>query len=249
MRTLVKLAATSGFLLALSPASAFAGTIVFSNLGAGDTWKNVVYSVQLIAPFASQSQQFVATAFIPSSSTVFDSVEVPISWIPPNAPNSSQVSSPSANVLDIGLWTDIGGLPGQSIETVRVFGAFTNLLPFESNLLFVSSTAHPVLSSGQQYWLVLSAPVPDLWGFWNMNNVGDRGDSSTANQVASRNGGASSPWILYGVGQERPAFRITGSPEIQTPVPEPSTFLLVGLGIGAIVARRWRRNKSETPQN
>jgi hypothetical protein len=78
---------------------------------------------------------------------------------------------------------------------------------------------HPVLSANTQYWLIASAPGPDEEAAWNLNflNMGISGKKAFREDMGT--------WNVYD-NIPMAAFSVTG-----TPVPEPTTMLLLGSGL------------------
>jgi hypothetical protein len=94
-----------------------------------------------------------------------------------------------------------------------------------ANIPFTSTT-HPVLSAGQQYWLVASMVDPTATAYWWTPNSGDLGLNA-----ASFDGG---PFFVQAL--PRGAFEIDGAA-----VPEPASVLLCGIGAVTLAARSLRR--------
>jgi hypothetical protein len=126
------------------------------------------------------------------------------------------------------LRTDDGGEPGTAIDTFQI-----NLLP-SVQLYSGASTASATVTAGQTYWLELMATPSSGcgefgcfagWHFTNPNTPGVL--------LASFSGGA---WGTYSVQQV--AFAVLSQ---DAPVPEPSSFVLIGLGACVLTIRRKRR--------
>jgi hypothetical protein len=131
------------------------------------------------------------------------------------------------------IWTDVNGQPG-----TQVTGAYWDDL-ISSNpalqccgLVTLSGLSGVSLEGGQSYFMVLN-PM-NLTGMayfvWNSNNQG-----ATGLELYSTNGGFN--WNSNGI-QTICAFDILG-----TPVPEPTTLLLVCTGIGGLILATWRKRK------
>jgi hypothetical protein len=161
----------------------------------------------------NQAPDIVAMAFTTSVTSVLGSIDVAIGWT--GAPNQ----------YTLALMTDNGGLPGSILETWKVtpsfeFGSCSNCF----NTVFANQ--HIVLQSGVQYWL---APFPSSGfdGSWQDNIVGSFGEVAE-----SEDGGKTwSPTV---------AGPLLGAFDVKSTVPEPSTLILLGSGLLAImgVARR-----------
>jgi len=126
------------------------------------------------------------------------------------------------NQFTIDLRNDNAGLPGSIIEAF----SFTNAADFGSGneMLFMDSILNSFLSSGTPYWLIASGGT-DRHLAWNLNDLG-------------LNGPLYQEGIGFGSGvinDIHPAFRLN-------PVPEPSTFILLGAGLAGFAV--WRRKRS-----
>jgi hypothetical protein len=198
---------------------------VFSNLGPGDSY-NCCLGWTVAGPNAPNATD-KASPFTPSSTYTFDSVEVAFQW------------EAFTNAGVIWLMSDDGGLPGTILESFH----FTNLPLFKTTstqLAVGTSTLHPLLSAGVQYWVAASGEGDSLLSF-NMNVTGDTG-------LASRDdhepwGFAGIPGI--GIGPVTTplagAFRVSGT--AFTTAPEPSAILLLGMGVFALALTTWLRQR------
>jgi hypothetical protein len=111
---------------------------------------------------------------------------------------SLDVAGSSSNDIQLQLYNDVSNLPGSVIDSVtlhNVLGSNLTIIPF-------NSTFQPILSAGQQYWLVASMVDPTATGIWWTPNSGDLGlDAYTFN------GG---PWSALAL--PRGALEISGTP-------------------------------------
>jgi len=136
------------------------------------------------------------------------------------------------------IWTDNSGTPGTEVP-----GALWDLStanPAETCCSLVSETGITGvnLTGGDQYFLILGpqSPSDSSLNGWNYNSTGATGLS-----LQSTNGG--STWTTYYANGPLAAFDIL--------TPEPGSWLMIGLGVAAIVtgARYRRRASLWSPEN
>ena len=92
-----------------------------------------------------------------------------------------------------------------------------------------NSVLHPILQAGTQYWLIADPGNAATVDAWNFNSIGDTGP-----HAVSAGGGPFTDGT-----NTRGAFEILG-----TPVPEPSTLALFGLGSLGLVGWRLLRKQN-----
>ena len=195
--------------------SAARAAVIFSNLGPGDSY---IGNSGLTIDTAPRS---VASAFTPTTAALFGGVEAAIM----RNPNFYAYTGNT----DIALAADLGGSPGAIIEDLGVHPTQADLGTTNSgSLVAASSSFHPLLAAGTQYWIVV-APVdfgPTYYtaAAWTFNNTGN------ANPV--RTNFQNQGW--QDTGTLAPAFRISSY------VPEPASLALLALSCVAVIPARRR---------
>jgi hypothetical protein len=131
------------------------------------------------------------------------------------------------------LETNSGGLPG------AVIGAFTlsgTIGGTPGSIVTYNCTTCPLLTSGSSYWLVVVESDPNnTFAAWDFTNSGALSTSGNlAFNPFNTIGTAAGPWALDPGGNPLSAFQIDGT---AAPVPEPSTLLLLGFGLGSLALR------------
>jgi hypothetical protein len=128
--------------------------------------------------------------------------------------------------LEITLTTDGSGIPGDPIWSTIII----NKLGLYSSVLHLDGLNGPQITAGHRYWLTAELPSPVMGHVhnWENNALGDLGSVAS-----SKNGG---PWQLYGTNILRTGMRIGV-------VPEPSTCILLGMGVMGLLAYAWQRRR------
>jgi hypothetical protein len=131
--------------------------------------------------------------FSPSASGQLDRIELPL----------TMVMGPGMASLTVDVYSDAGGMPGVSLESVPLSGTIpaNGVMPLAP--LFVIDFADTLsLTAGQPYWIVIgvAAPLGGPFIVWNHNVVGDVGTVADR-----RNGGPG--WNVF-ASQNLAAYRV-----------------------------------------
>jgi hypothetical protein len=127
------------------------------------------------------------------------------------------------NSLTVDIESDSGGLPGGILASLTQVGTITDGL-----VTFDCSGPGCTLAAGA-YWLVAADLDPASQYGWYYS-YGDQPANIAYNSAASPTG----PWSPFAAADE--AFQING-----TPVPEPSSFLLLGSGLAGLAGMLRRK--------
>jgi hypothetical protein len=207
------------FTLMLLSGTATHAEVVFSNLGAGDSFNPLVsYWIPGPATAVGTPPMLVGNTDVGAPFLVdhphdfrFETAELALSrW-------------DGTNSLIVRLLSDVGGSPGSELASTTIGG-----IPDIASPALVSadfSAAGITLEAGMRYWLVADSDL-DASMFWHQNTLGQEG-------YAFRTTG---DWTVRIELHPAAAFRING-----TIVPEPASATLVALF--TLVAWRLRRRR------
>ena len=213
---LLALIAICSMTLHMSAANA---DVIFSNFGHDQTFGIFSYGFGHVP--GETSRAYTASAFTVPAGQSFQldalTLAVAFSLLQPS-PQPFEVF-----VLD----NSPTGTPGGIIES------FTQTItaPVSPSLFTITSTSHPILADGGQYWIALttgSVTFPMISGAWVMNSIGDTGPVAQGTDLAA----------LRPLPRLRPAFEIDGT--APAAIPEPSGVLLLGSGLLALCLIRRR---------
>jgi hypothetical protein len=198
----------------LVPAAAPASTIVFNDLGPGDSYEP--YGNWFGYSTSGFAYTAVAGDFIPTGSGPFDEL-----WI-------AIFHAYGENQVTLSLMTDNAGLPGTELWQQ----AFDDELGDYGSVFHVANINGPNLVAGTRYWIkATTVNVSGTSQSWYMNNQSDY-DGLFAWQ---ENGG---PWKLSG-NHQRHALRVGVVPE-----PSSLVLLGIGaLALFGCCLRRSKRNR------
>ncbi|HEX3745808.1 MAG TPA: RHS repeat-associated core domain-containing protein [Bryobacteraceae bacterium] len=77
--------------------------------------------------------------------------------------------SSGVNNMNVGLYTDSGGIPGTLLES----WSLVNVLPPAPSIITLTSVVNPILMAGQRYWITAAMADPTSVGVWWINAIGD----------------------------------------------------------------------------
>jgi hypothetical protein len=143
--------------------------------------------------------------------------------VSPDVPNQND------NIADIFLYTDSAGAPGTVLESFSInLGTFHDPTVDPQDLVFtVDSTSNPLITSGQTYWVEVAAenPIPNPV-IWYAGLIPPDAGIDIFVQGA---------WVPE---SPNPTDAQSLDVEVQSGVPEPATWTLLGAGVGALALRQ-----------
>lgn len=138
----------------------------------------------------------VAVSFSPTSSGALAQIQVPI--------GASGVAA-SATVW---VTSDAAGAPGAVLETIAVNPVRAQPFPVVSPI-HIFSNAHPTLTAGSRYWLVIGVPSTSGLVKWNKTALFDVSTTGMTTLRVSTTSSSAGPWSAASPVQEvRPAFEV-----------------------------------------
>jgi hypothetical protein len=203
---------------------------IYSNYGAGMTF---TAGTGLTPGYSA-----VASSFTANANYSVDQLEVAAYRASPDTRDS----------VEFDIYNDLGGVPGTSLESfaltnIGYYGtdSYAASTPLPGNLI-ANSVAHPILTSGQEYWIVMSGVSPgDV--IWNADGTGIEGAATYL--APDPNSDIPAQWSKL-PNYTQGAFAISGT---LLPAPEPGTLLMTGAGVCCLlgmVQRRRRHRKDFT---
>jgi hypothetical protein len=142
--------------------------------------------------------QALAASFSPYQSGVLSQIQVPISSLP----------GPQANQFQAWITADSGGKPGTVLESFSLNNIRQGTFP-TTTPAHIFSVAHPALTNGTTYWLVVGPAAATAEGGWNFS-LADAPASGGSNFLLNNTGpvpSISGPWAPSGF-PVRTAFEI-----------------------------------------
>jgi hypothetical protein len=132
--------------------------------------------------------------------------------------------------MTVSLFSDNAGVPGGPMETFLLTNVVQPMVTHGS-IITVNSTLHPILTGGTQYWIEAEVVDPTATDMTWFHATYPPVPGTT--RALSFSGG---PWVLDNSDM---AFRVSADP-----VPEPSVFMLSGIGLLALMTAASRRSRA-----
>lgn len=187
---------------------------VFTSFGPNQSYNGVAW-VDVGA--VSLGNQVVAFPFVPTATAALSSVDIAV-------PHVGTTSGVVVSIL-----SNNGGAPGGVLDTLSQVASLSTAISS-----FSCGTSCPVLQAGSEYWLVAQESdgstrsqfffSPTATGTWYYNEAG----STTG------------PWNVATLTPSIGAFDVNAN-VTQSPVPEPSSLLLLGSGMMGVLGMARRR--------
>jgi hypothetical protein len=216
--TRTAVAAVSALALLAAPVVSQAQTVLFNNLGPGDTFN----ASATVASYTSASNYFeVASPFVVGGSGTYylTGVDLPLTITTGNVG------------FNLGIFSSTPAGVNSLLETLNFTGPVTN-----GTVTSVAASGQTVLTAGSKYWLALMPLHTQAQSIqWHRTPSAPQLEWSYRTQ-------SSAPGWFYDNDNPRTAYRINGL-STSAAVPEPGTIALLG-GMGAfglLVAVRRRR--------
>jgi hypothetical protein len=200
-----------------------ADTLLFSNFGPGMSYDTAEGNA--VGNAFDGSLYAEGDTFTPMSTAKFGSLDIALSCL---------FAGGCADPFTVSLRTNSGDAPGSVLESFSVLGSSLGMLGSNNAPLVLSSILNPTLTAGVQYWVAVTADANDSIA-WNLNVTGDASD-----QAISSDGGAT--WFSPS-GLTPGAYEINGVSSA-SPVPEPSSLLLLATSVGIPLVRTARERMS-----
>lgn len=216
MRPFTRFFAAILFIICLTLAAADrarADEVIFSSFGPGMTY--ITNTGGIFSGSNVFGGRVIAHSFTPAMNFTFTSAQLAVGHL--SGPNTFQVI----------LLTSAGGFPGSILETITLTNVAAPFNP--GNIVTATSTLHPALNAGTEYWLMVFAPEPDTSIAWMQAIPGPAFSVFRSNSFHSITG----PWPEFGPGNPTAhAFQVNGA------IPEPATAVLAGSALLMMLLKR-----------
>ena len=203
--------------VALNVTPSVHASTIFSTLGPGSTY---ALSSPLAVGAACSPLCDEAAAFTVPSGSNYQLTQIDVAIV---------YGDSGTNGVTIKLFTDSGGIPGALVPSATWVLTGLPVSPLPTSIQpsqTIAAISGIILDGGTQYWLAVFPEDSTARMGWAFDATGQSGQVATSFNGASSWGGAStySPTV---------AFDVQGT---VSPIPEPDTLLLLGLGLISIFA-------------
>jgi hypothetical protein len=189
---------------------------LYNTFGPGDSFNK---SSAVVIAGQSRLTTYTARAmeFSPSETATLDLVRF-------------AMTAGAAGPFEAVLVADNGGQPGTALEDLGSVSVTSSTAIYS-----LSSSLHPLLTAGTEYWLILQPTNPNslTLAYWNLSSPPVPAPRAVTNDPAHGS------WSVV-LGQAA-AFDIQGT--AATATPEPASLTLLGVGAVCLLGYGWRQRK------